>query len=125
MPILPRTGPSGTRGETGVLIRDVEASGLTGRGGAAFPVHRKLAVVARAKGTRKVVVANGWRASRPAARTSCCCGCAPHLVLDGLQLAAEATGATEAHPVPAHRPRPAGSCARWPNGLPAAWTAWP
>ena len=55
---LARYGATPYRGRTGVLIADIEASGLTGRGGAAFPVYRKMAVVARARG-RKVVVANG------------------------------------------------------------------
>jgi hypothetical protein len=40
------------------LIADLETAGLTGRGGAAFPVHRKLAAVAAA-GRRPFVVANG------------------------------------------------------------------
>ena len=38
----------GSRDRAGVLIGDIEASGLTGRGGAAFPVYRKMAIVARA-----------------------------------------------------------------------------
>jgi NADH:ubiquinone oxidoreductase subunit F (NADH-binding) len=94
---LARYGAVPYRGETGVLIRDVEASGLTGRGGAAFPVHRKLAVVARAKGARKVVVANGSESEPASRKDELLLRLAPHLVLDGLQLAAEATGATEAH----------------------------
>jgi NADH:ubiquinone oxidoreductase subunit F (NADH-binding) len=79
------------------LIQDVEASGLTGRGGAAFPVHRKLAAVARAKGARKIVVANGAESEPASRKDELLLRIAPHLVLDGLQLAAEATGATEAH----------------------------
>src|ERR1700683_2247371 len=63
---LARYGPTPYRGQPGLLIGDLEASGLTGRGGAAFPVYRKLAVVAQARG-RKVVVANGAE-SEPASR---------------------------------------------------------
>jgi NADH:ubiquinone oxidoreductase subunit F (NADH-binding) len=81
----------------GALITDIEASGLTGRGGAAFPVYRKLAAVARAKGTRKVVVANGAESEPASRKDELLLRIAPHLVLDGLQLAAEAAGATEAH----------------------------
>ena len=44
---LARYGATPYRGKTGALIADVEASGLTGRGGAAFPVYRKMAIVAR------------------------------------------------------------------------------
>ena len=47
---LARYGPTPYRGQAGLLIGDLEASGLTGRGGAAFPVHRKLAIVAQARG---------------------------------------------------------------------------
>ena len=47
---LARFGPVPYRGRRGALIGDVEASGLTGRGGAAFPAHRKLAIVAAARG---------------------------------------------------------------------------
>jgi NADH:ubiquinone oxidoreductase subunit F (NADH-binding) len=89
----------GPRAEAGALIRDVEASGLTGRGGAAFPVHRKLHAVAsaRAKGGRKVAVANGAESEPASRKDELLLRIAPHLVLDGLQLAAEAVGATEAH----------------------------
>ena len=78
------------------LIQAVEQSGLTGRGGAAFPVHRKLAIVARARG-RKVIVANGAESEPASRKDALLLRAAPHLVLDGLQLAAEAIGATQAH----------------------------
>jgi NADH:ubiquinone oxidoreductase subunit F (NADH-binding) len=85
------------RGAAGALIKDIEASGLTGRGGAAFPVYRKLTAVARAKGARKVAVANGAESEPASRKDELLLRIAPHLVLDGLQLAAEAVGATEAH----------------------------
>jgi NADH:ubiquinone oxidoreductase subunit F (NADH-binding) len=78
------------------LIRAVEQAGLTGRGGAAFPVHRKLAIVARARG-RKVIVANGAESEPASRKDNLLLRAAPNLVLDGLQLAAEAVGASEAH----------------------------
>ena len=55
---LHRHGSLPYRGAPGLLLPDVRAAGLTGRGGAAFPVHRKLAAVAAAAG-RPVVVGNG------------------------------------------------------------------
>jgi len=96
---LARYGPAPYRNQTGALIADVEASGLTGRGGAAFPVHRKLAAVARAgvRQGRAVVVANGAESEPASRKDELLLQFAPNLVLDGLQLTAEAVGAAEAH----------------------------
>ncbi len=84
------------RGRAGLLIGDIETSGLTGRGGAAFPVYRKMALVAQARG-RKVMVANGAESEPASRKDELLMRIAPNLVLDGLQLAAEAVGAGEAH----------------------------
>jgi len=92
---LARHGPVPYRGGAGLLIPDVRAAGLTGRGGAAFPTHRKLAIVAAARG-RKVVVGNGAESEPASRKDAVLLRDAPHLVLDGLQLAAEAAGAAEA-----------------------------
>jgi len=95
---LARLGPVPHRGDPRRLIGVVEAAGLTGRGGAAFPVHRKLAAVAgQARDRRRaVVVANGAEGEPASGKDAALLWGAPHLVLDGLQLAAQATGATEA-----------------------------
>ncbi len=93
---LARYGAAPYRGRPGALIADIEAAGLTGRGGAAFPVYRKLAIVAAGRG-RKVVVANAGESEPASRKDEVLLRAAPNLVLDGLQLAAEATGATEAH----------------------------
>jgi NADH:ubiquinone oxidoreductase subunit F (NADH-binding) len=94
---LARYGPAPYRGRPGALIQDIEASGLTGRGGAAFPVYRKLAAVAGARHSRKVAVANGAESEPASRKDELLLRLAPNLVLDGLQLAAEAVGASEAH----------------------------
>ena len=96
---LARYGPTPYRNQPGALIKDIEASGLTGRGGAAFPVHRKLAAVARAgvRQGRAVVVANGAESEPASRKDELLLQFAPNLVLDGLQLTAEAVGAAEAH----------------------------
>jgi NADH:ubiquinone oxidoreductase subunit F (NADH-binding) len=86
---LPRTG--GPRR----LILELRAAGLTGRGGAAFPVYRKLEAVAGAAG-RAVVVANGAEGEPASDKDKTLLRAAPHLVLDGLQLAAQAVRATAA-----------------------------
>jgi NADH:ubiquinone oxidoreductase subunit F (NADH-binding) len=93
---LARYGRPPYRGGPGMLIGSVEQAGLTGRGGAAFPVHRKLAIVARARG-RKVIVANGAESEPASHKDALLLRAAPNLVLDGLQLAAEAIGASEAY----------------------------
>lgn len=79
------------RGGSGRLRPLVDASGLTGRGGAGFPAWRKAAAVAG--GRAPVVVANGAEGEPASAKDRTLMVLAPHLVLDGLQLAAEDVGA--------------------------------
>ena len=84
------------RGGPRMLIHTIESAGLTGRGGAAFPTHRKLTAVASQKGTA-VVVGNGAEGEPASDKDKTLLWSCPHLVLDGLQLAAEAVGAKRAY----------------------------
>ena len=93
---LGRHGPVPYRDATRALIADVRAAGLTGRGGAAFPAYRKLEAVAAARPGRAVVAGNGAEGEPASHKDEALLTLAPHLVLDGLQLAAEAVGAGRA-----------------------------
>jgi NADH:ubiquinone oxidoreductase subunit F (NADH-binding) len=73
----------------------IEASGLTGRGGAGFPSATKLRGIARGK--RTVVVGNGTEGEPASAKDVMLMTRNPHLVLDGLQAAAEIVGADESY----------------------------
>jgi NADH:ubiquinone oxidoreductase subunit F (NADH-binding) len=83
---LPRMG-------RGALLAEIEASGLTGRGGAAFPTARKLAAVARAG--NPVVVANGTEGEPASWKDKVLLSSNPHLVIDGAVAAARVVGARE------------------------------
>jgi NADH:ubiquinone oxidoreductase subunit F (NADH-binding) len=77
------------------MVRVIEASGLTGRGGAGFPSATKLRSVSR--GRRAVVVANGTEGEPASAKDEILMIRNPHLVLDGLEAAAELVGASESY----------------------------
>jgi NADH:ubiquinone oxidoreductase subunit F (NADH-binding) len=77
------------------LIDVIERSGLTGRGGAGFPTGRKLRSVAAGRG-RPVVVANGSEGEPASAKDRLLLSRSPHLVFDGISLAAFAVGADRA-----------------------------
>jgi NADH:ubiquinone oxidoreductase subunit F (NADH-binding) len=79
-----------------MLIHTIESAGLTGRGGAAFPTYRKLTAVADQKGV-PVVVGNGAEGEPASDKDKTLLWSSPHLVLDGLQLAAETVGARKAY----------------------------
>ena len=80
----------GARGNA--YVAELESAGLTGRGGAAFPVAKKMLAVA-ARGRRPVVLVNGAESEPASGKDRALLRTLPHLVLDGAALAADALGA--------------------------------
>ncbi|WAP54767.1 NADH-ubiquinone oxidoreductase-F iron-sulfur binding region domain-containing protein [Streptomyces sp. S465] len=77
------------------VIAELQAAGLRGRGGAGFPAHVKWRGVAEAAGPR-VVVANGEEGEPSSHKDRWLLTHRPHLVLDGLLIAARTVGADRA-----------------------------
>jgi NADH:ubiquinone oxidoreductase subunit F (NADH-binding) len=77
----------------GSLLTDLEAAGLRGRGGAAFPTATKAR--ATAAGSRPLIVVNGAEGEPMSVKDRVLLTRVPHLVLDGAALAAQALGARE------------------------------
>lgn len=88
---IARNGPLPWQHTPGALIAALAEAGLTGRGGANFPTWRKLARTSVAD--RPVVIANAAEGEPASRKDKVLLQQCPHLVLDGLQLAAEAVGA--------------------------------
>jgi NADH:ubiquinone oxidoreductase subunit F (NADH-binding) len=88
--------------DANAVLRLAVDSGLTGHGGAGFPLYRKLEAVIAARG-RAIVVANGAEGEPASAKDRWLLARRPHLVLDGLQLVARATNATAAYLYVNHR----------------------
>jgi NADH:ubiquinone oxidoreductase subunit F (NADH-binding) len=74
------------------LVEELAHAGLTGRGGAGFPTARKIASVA-AKSGAKAIVANVAETEPMSQKDRVLIHLATHLVLDGLELVADAIGA--------------------------------
>ncbi len=81
------------------LLATIERSGLRGRGGAAFPFAIKARAVLRVArwGQVPVVVANGEEGEPASVKDRWLLRNRPHLVLDGLRLAAAVVGADQAY----------------------------
>lgn len=84
--------------EPDALLDEVDRSGLTGRGGAAFPLAIKLRTVRDAgrAGGQPVVLANGEEGEPASVKDKWLLRNRPHLVLDGVRLAARIVGAERA-----------------------------
>jgi NADH:ubiquinone oxidoreductase subunit F (NADH-binding) len=87
--------PSERQLDAGALVDLVERAGLRGRGGAAFPTATKMRAVRAARGAA-IVVANGCESEPISVKDALLLRELPHLVLDGVELAARAVGAGDA-----------------------------
>jgi NADH:ubiquinone oxidoreductase subunit F (NADH-binding) len=85
--------------EADELLEQIGLSGLLGRGGAAFPLAAKLRSVREAarRGRKTVVVANGEEGEPASIKDRWLLRQRPHLVLDGLRLAAHMVAADRAY----------------------------
>jgi NADH-quinone oxidoreductase subunit F len=77
-------------------IAEIDAAGLRGRGGSGFPTAEKWRVARAADAERKIVVANLMGADPSALGDRALAEGNPHLIVEGLLIAAYAVGAGEA-----------------------------
>ncbi len=79
------------------VVEIVRASGLRGRGGAGYPTGTKWSLLAAAAGDQKYVVANGDEGDPGAFMDRTVMEDDPHRLLEGVAIAAYATGASQAY----------------------------
>ena len=77
------------------VIEEITKSGLRGRGGAGFPTGLKWGTVAKSPGAKKYVVCNGDEGDPGAFMDRSVLESDPHLVLEGMAIAAYAVGADQ------------------------------
>jgi bidirectional [NiFe] hydrogenase diaphorase subunit len=77
------------------VVEAITKSGLRGRGGAGFPTGLKWGTVAKSPGTKKYVVCNGDEGDPGAFMDRSVLESDPHLVLEGMAIAAYAVGADQ------------------------------
>ena len=80
-----------------VIIEEIKASGLRGRGGGGFPTGRKWADCWAAPGDEKYVICNADEGDPGAYMDRCLLEGNPHLVLEGMMIGALAIGARQGH----------------------------
>jgi len=79
------------------IIQEVENSGLTGRGGAGFPVGRKWRFVAQAQRLPHYVICNADESEPLIFKDRVLIDTNPHQILEGMAIAGYATGSNEAY----------------------------
>jgi len=80
-----------------LVIEEVTKSGLRGRGGAGFPTGLKWGTVAKSPGAKKFIVCNGDEGDPGAFMDRSVLESDPHLVLEGMAIAAYAVGADQGY----------------------------
>jgi NADH-quinone oxidoreductase subunit F len=78
------------------ILEEISASGLRGRGGAGFPAGRKWAIAAQTAAEARYVVCNAGEDEPGSFKDRVLLEYRPHLVLEGMILAAHAISAYEA-----------------------------
>jgi bidirectional [NiFe] hydrogenase diaphorase subunit len=79
------------------VVETITRSGLRGRGGAGYPTGLKWATVAKTEAERKFVVCNGDEGDPGAFMDRSILESDPHLVLEGMAIAAYAVGASQGY----------------------------
>ncbi len=79
------------------VVEEVTKSGLRGRGGAGFPTGLKWGTVAKSPGTKKYIVCNGDEGDPGAFMDRSVLESDPHIVLEGMAIAAFAVGADQGY----------------------------
>jgi NADH:ubiquinone oxidoreductase subunit F (NADH-binding)/NADH:ubiquinone oxidoreductase subunit E len=79
------------------IINEIEDAGLTGRGGAGFPVGRKMRFVAQAQAQQKFVICNADESEPLIFKDRVLIDTNPHQLLEGVIIAGYATGCNEAY----------------------------
>ena len=79
------------------VVEEVTKSGLRGRGGAGFPTGLKWGTVAKSPGAKKYIVCNGDEGDPGAFMDRSVLESDPHLVLEGMAIAAYAVGADQGY----------------------------
>ncbi len=83
----------GTTTVGAALLRELDASGLLGRGGASFTTAKKVELLRSQRGHHKVVVVNAMEGEPVGHKDRTLLSSNPHLVLDGAQYLATMIGA--------------------------------
>ncbi len=83
--------------EPGEVIQEIKNSGLRGRGGAGFPTGLKWSFAAQASGDSKYVVCNADEGDPGAYMDRAIIEGNPHLVIEGLAIAAHSIGANKGY----------------------------
>ena len=76
------------------VLDELEASGLTGRGGAGFPLARKVRTVGGRR-RRPIVLVNAMEGEPASQKDALLALFAPHLILDGAEVLARALGGSQ------------------------------